>query len=129
MGICRDSYCAYSDTNVRVNSFELNMDCQLFKRSDINIVPSRKRHSPSNGKSTMRVISSLLFSIFCMMTKMFHNIILHAHVLLHLYINTVFLYYLSLIITKSRFEKEKVGKTKKEDGRGDCLMKVDKEDI
>ena len=43
--------------------------------------------------------------------------------------NIVFLYYLSLIITKSRFEKEKFIKIKKEDGRGDCLAKVDEEDI
>ena len=40
-----------------------------------------------------------------------------------------FLYYLSLIITKSRFEKYKFRKIKKEDGRGDCLTKVDEEDI
>ena len=38
------------------------------------------------------------------------------------------LYYLSLIITKSRFKKDKVSK-KKEYVRGDCLTKVDKEDI
>ena len=43
--------------------------------------------------------------------------------------NIDFLYYLSLIITKSRFEKDKVSKIKKEDGRGDYLAKVDKEDL
>ena len=86
MGIRRDSYCPYSDTDVRVNSFELHIDCQLFKSSDINIVPSRKRHSPSNGKSNTRVISLLLFSIFCMMTEIFHNNILHTYVLLRLYL-------------------------------------------
>ena len=86
MGIRRDSCCAYSDTDVKVNSFELHIDCQLFKRSDINMVPSRKRRSPSNGKSNTRVISSLLFSIFCTMTEIFHNIILHTYVLLRLYL-------------------------------------------
>ena len=113
LGICCDSYCAYSDTDVRVNSFKLHIDFQLFKRSDINIVPSRKRHSPSMGKSNTRLISSLLFSIFCMTTEIFHNIILHTHFLLHLYLIPLFLYYLSLIIKKSRFEKEKVSKIKK----------------
>ena len=53
--------------------------------------------------------------------------ILHTHFLLHLYLISIFWYYLSLIITKSRFEKDKVSKIKKEDGRGDCLAKVDKE--
>ena len=86
MGILLDSYCDYSDTDVRVNSFELHIDCQLFKLSDINIVPSRKRHSPSKSKSNTRVISLLLFSIFCMMTEIFCNIILHTHVLPHLYL-------------------------------------------
>ena len=55
MGIFRDYYCAYSDTDVRVNSFELHIDCQLFERSDINIVPSRKRHIPSKGNSNTLV--------------------------------------------------------------------------
>ena len=55
--------------------------------------------------------------------------ILHTHFLLHLYLISFFLYYLLLIITKSRFKKEKVSKIKKEDGRGDCLTKVDEEDI
>ena len=32
-------------------------------------------------------------------------------------------------MTKSRFDKDKVIKIKKEDGRGDYLTKVDKEDI
>ena len=87
---CRDSYRAYSDTAVRVNYFELHIDCQLFNRSDINIVTSTKRHSPSKGKSNMRVISSLLFSIFFMMTEIFHNMILHIHVLLNLYPMPIF---------------------------------------
>ena len=90
MGILRDSYCAYSDTDVRVNSFELHIDCQLFERSDIYFVPSIKRHIPSKGKSNTRVISSLLFSIFCMMTSIFDNMILHAHFLLHLYLIPLF---------------------------------------
>ena len=55
--------------------------------------------------------------------------ILHAHFLLHLYLISIFLYYLSLIIAKSRFEQDKVRKFKKEDGRGDCLANVDKEDL
>ena len=55
--------------------------------------------------------------------------ILHTHVLLHLYIIPFFLYYPLLIIKKSRFEKDKVRKIKKEDGRGDYLKKVDGEDI
>ena len=63
------------------------------------------------------------------MTKIFHNMILHTHVLLHLYPILLFLYYLSLIITKSTFKKDKVRKIKKEDGRGDFLTKFDKEDI
>ena len=91
MGICRDSYCAYSNTDVRVNYFELHIDFKLFKRSDINIVPSIKRHSPSKGRSNTRVISSSLFSIFCMMTEILHNIILHTHFLLPLYLIPVFL--------------------------------------
>ena len=55
--------------------------------------------------------------------------ILRTHFLLHLYLISFFLYYLSVIITKSRFEKDKVSKIKKEDGKGDCLAKIDKEDI
>ena len=38
--------------------------------------------------------------------------ILHTHFLLHLYLISIFLYYLSLIITKSRFERDKVSKIK-----------------
>ena len=64
-----------------------------------------------------------------MKTEIFNNIILHTHVLLHLYPIPFFLYYLSLIITKSRFDKDKVSKIKKEDGRGDCNKLVDEEDI
>ena len=64
MGILRDSYYAGSGTDVRFNYFELHIDCQLFKRSDIYFVPSRKRHIPSKGKSNTRLISSLLFSDF-----------------------------------------------------------------
>ena len=55
--------------------------------------------------------------------------IIHTQFLLHLYPISIFLYYLSLIITKSRVEKEKVSTIKKEDGRGDCLAKVDEEDL
>ena len=55
--------------------------------------------------------------------------ILHTHFLLHLYLISIFLYYLSLIITKFRFEKDIVSKIKKEDGRGDFLAKVDEEDL
>ena len=61
--------------------------------------------------------------------NIFDNMILHVHFLLHLYLISFFLYYPSLIITRSRFEKDKVSKIKKEDGRVDCLTKVDKEDI
>ena len=64
-----------------------------------------------------------------MMTKIFYNMILHTQFLLHLYLILLFLYYLLLIITKSRFEKDKVSKIKKEDGRGDYLAKVDEEDL
>ena len=55
--------------------------------------------------------------------------ILHTHVLLHLYIISFYLHYLLLIIKKSRFEKDKVSKIKKEYEKGDCLTKVDKEHI
>ena len=51
--------------------------------------------------------------------------ILHTHFLLHLYLISIFLYYLLLIITKSRFERDKVSKIKKEDGRGYCLANVE----
>ena len=61
MGFCRDSYCAYSGTEVRVNSFELHIDCQLSKRGVIYLFNSRKRHISSKGKSDTWVISSLLF--------------------------------------------------------------------
>ena len=54
-------YCAYSDTEVRVNSFELHIDCQLSKRGVIYLFHSRKIHMSSKGKSDTRVISSLLF--------------------------------------------------------------------
>ena len=64
-----------------------------------------------------------------MMIEIFHNIVLHKHVLLHLYLIPFFLYYLSLIITKPIFEKDKVSRIKKEDGIGDSLAKVDEEDI
>ena len=64
-----------------------------------------------------------------MMTKIFHKIILHTHVLLYLYLIPFFWYYLLLIITKSRFEKDTVRKIKKEERRGDFLTKVDEEDI
>ena len=64
-----------------------------------------------------------------MMSEIFHNMILHTHFLLHLYLISFFLYYLLLIITKSRLEKDKVRKIKKEDGRGDFLAKFDEEDL
>ena len=64
-----------------------------------------------------------------MMKTIFHNMILHTQFLLHLYLILIFLYYLSLIITKSIFEKDKVSKIKKEDGRGNFLVKVDEGDI
>ena len=41
--------------------------------------------------------------------------------------NIDFLYYLSLINTKSIFERDKVSKIEKEDGRGDCFEKVEEE--
>ena len=55
--------------------------------------------------------------------------ILHTHFLMHLYLISIVMYYLSLITTKFRLEKDKVSKIKKENGRGDCLTKVDKEDL
>ena len=67
------------------------------------------------------------YSIFCMLTSIFRNMILHTHFLLHLYLISFFLDYLSLINTKSRFERDKVRKIEKEDGRGDCLAKVEEE--
>ena len=62
-------------------------------------------------------------------TEIFHNIILHTHFLLHLYLIPFLLYYISLIITKSRFEKDRVRKIKKGDGRGEYNTLVDEEDI
>ena len=53
--------------------------------------------------------------------------ILHTHFLLHLYLISIFLDYPSLINIKFRFEREKVSKIEKEDGRGDCLVKVEEE--
>ena len=53
--------------------------------------------------------------------------ILHTHFLLHLYLISIVLDYLSLINTKYRFERDKVSKTEKEGGRGDCLEKVEEE--
>ena len=53
--------------------------------------------------------------------------ILHTHFLLHLYLITIVLDYLSLINTKSRFERDKVGIIEKEDGRIYCLEKVEEE--
>ena len=41
--------------------------------------------------------------------------ILHTHFLLHLYLISIFLYYISLINSKSRFETEKVNKIKEEE--------------
>ena len=37
---------------------------------------------------------------------------------------SIFLYYISLINTKSRFESDKVSKIGKEDGIGDCFAKA-----
>ena len=54
--------------------------------------------------------------------------ILHTHFLLHLYLISILLDYLSLINPKYILERDKVSKTEKEGGRGDCLEKVDKED-
>ena len=53
--------------------------------------------------------------------------ILHTHFLLHLYLISIVLDYLSLINTKYIFERDKVSKTEKEGGRGDCLAKVEEE--
>ena len=47
-------------------------------------------------------------------TNIFHNIILHTHFILHLYLIPFLLYYISLIIKKSRFETNRVRKIKKE---------------
>ena len=75
LGIRRDFYRAYPDINVWVNSF-------------LNIFPPRNYYSQSKGKSNTCVILSILFSIICMMTeiKKIHNLILHTHFLLHLYL-------------------------------------------
>ena len=62
-------------------------------------------------------------------TEIFHNIILHTHFLLHLYIIPFLLYYIPLVIKKSRFETNIVSKLKKVDGRGDCNTLFDEEDI
>ena len=61
VGLCRDSYCAYSDTEVKVNYSELNIDCQFSKRGVIYLFHSRNIHISSKGKSDTWVISSLLF--------------------------------------------------------------------
>ena len=61
VGFIRDSYCAYSETEVRVKHFELHIDCQLSKRGVIYLFHSRKIHISSEGKSDTWVISSLLF--------------------------------------------------------------------
>ena len=53
--------------------------------------------------------------------------ILHTHFVLYLYLISIVLDYLSLINPKYRFERDKVSKTKKEGGRGDCLAKVEEE--
>ena len=55
--------------------------------------------------------------------------ILYTHFLLHLYLISIVLDYLSLKNTKSRFERYKVRKTEKEDGRGYCLAKVEEESL
>ena len=47
-------------------------------------------------------------------TEIFYNIILHTHFILNLYLIPFLLYYLSLIIKKSRFETNRVRKIKKE---------------
>ena len=47
-------------------------------------------------------------------TEIFHIIILHTHFILHLYLIRFLLYYISLIIKKYRFEKNRVRKIKKE---------------
>ena len=62
-----------------------------------------------------------------MLTQIFLNMILLTHFLLHLYLISIVLGYLSLINTKYRFERDKVSKTEKEGGRGDCLEKVEEE--
>ena len=67
VGFCCDSNCAYSDTKVKVNYFELHIDFQLSKRSVIYLFCSRKIHTSSEVKSDTLVISSLLFD-FCMLT-------------------------------------------------------------
>ena len=53
--------------------------------------------------------------------------ILHTHFLLHLYLISIVLDYHSLINPKYILERDKVSKTKKEGGRGDCLAKVEKD--
>ena len=58
---CRDSYCAYSDTEVKVNYFELHIDCQFSKCGVVYLFYSRKIQISSEGKSDTWVISLLLF--------------------------------------------------------------------
>ena len=71
VGFCRDSYCDYSNTEFRVNYFELHIDCQLSKRGVIYLFHSRKIHISSKGKSNTWVISSLLFRFFVCRHKYF----------------------------------------------------------
>ena len=53
--------------------------------------------------------------------------ILHANFLLHLYLITIFFDNFSLINKKSRFERDKINKTEKEDRGGHCLENVEEE--
>ena len=53
--------------------------------------------------------------------------ILHRHILLHLYLISIFSDCLSLINKKPRIERDKVRKIEKGDRRGDCLAKVEEE--
>ena len=85
VGFCRYSYCAYSDTEVGVNSFELHIDCQLSKRGVMYLFYSRKRHIPSKSKSNMWVISSLLFRFF---------VCWHKYFIIWLYIHNVYCIYI-----------------------------------
>ena len=89
LDICHDFYLANSNIKVCVNYF-------------VNIDPPRKNLSQSKGKSNTCA------------KEIFHNLILHKHYLLHLYIIPSVLYYISLILTNSRFETNRIIKINKD---------------
>ena len=71
VGFCCDSYCAYSDTEVKFKYFELHIDCQFSKRGVIYLFHSRKIHISSKGKSDTWVIALSIFDFFTCWHKYF----------------------------------------------------------